>query len=111
MLHDPSQFPQGFRPSTLGLEHLSWVAELPVSELVLILRGDGALCEQILNQSYNKRYTPSTFIEEKDGGFRVGWYRGGYIAVRSFSDRAQAVADYLLFSFGIGRLDDDAVHT
>lgn len=107
MLYDAAQFPPGFRPSTLGLEHLRWLVELPVGELVLKLRGDGGLCEEILNQSYDKRYTPSTFIQEKSGILQVGWYRNGCIAVRTFSDRARAVADYLLFSFGIGRLDDD----
>jgi hypothetical protein len=107
MLYDASQFPPGFRRSTLGLEDLSWLPELPVDELILRLRGDSRLCERILNQSYDKRYTPSTFIEEQGGGFQVGWFPGRRVAVRTFSDRAEAVADYLLFSFGIGRLDPD----
>src|ERR1035438_1753592 len=99
-----SQFPPGFRRSTLGLEDLTQLVELPVDELILKLRSDDALCSRIVNQSYDKRYTPSTFIEEKAGAFRVGWFRDGYEAVRTFSERALAVADYLCFSFGLGRL-------
>lgn len=39
-----------------------------------------------------------------DGAFRVGWYENGYHAVRTYQRRELAIADYLLFSFGKGRL-------
>jgi hypothetical protein len=88
----------------LGLEHWAELVELPVAELISTLERENDICEQVIGQSYDKRYTPSTFIEEKGGAFRVGWYEHGYHAVRTYQRRELAVADYLLFSFGKGRL-------
>jgi len=101
---DTDGVPPGFKCSTLGLEPLASLVELPVDELIALLGGDGDLCNRVMGQSYDKRYQPSTFIEENGGAFRVGWYQNGYQAVRTFAQRELAVADYLLFSFGKGRL-------
>jgi hypothetical protein len=54
--------------------------------------------------SYDKRYTPSSFVEEVGERFRVGWYRDAREAVQVFDTLAEAVTDYLLLSFGKGRL-------
>ena len=96
--------PPGFKRTTSGLEYLAELVELPVDELIARLARENDLCDLVIGQSYDKRYTPSTFIEEKDGAFRVGWYENGYQAVRTYPRRELAVADYLLFSFGKGRL-------
>lgn len=101
---DEDERPLGFKRSTLGLKHLEAMVESPVEELIAALANDARLCDQVMNQSGNKRYTPSTFIQEVGGTFRVGWFDDGYRAVRTFSRREHAVADYLLFSFGKGRL-------
>ena len=102
---DTDEVPPGFEHSTLGLEPLASLVELPVDSLIALLGGDGELCDRVMGQSVRqKRYQPSTFIEEKSGAFRVGWYQNGYQAVRTFAQRELAVADYLLFSFGKGRL-------
>jgi hypothetical protein len=96
--------PRGFTPSFLGLEHLAPMMEqLSAAELVATLGRDRALCDLVMGQS-DKRYQPSTFIQEVDGTFRVGWYHDGCQAVRTFARRDMALADYLLFSFGKGRL-------
>lgn len=76
---------------------------LPISQniFVNILR----LRRHWLNESYDKRYTPSTFIEEKGNCFRVGWFtkKATYHCVQEFSTLAEAATDYLLFSLGKGR--------
>jgi hypothetical protein len=59
----------------------------------------------VLGESYDKRFTPSSFIEEKGNRFRVGWFTrdAKYQCVREFSTLADAATDYLLFSLGEGR--------
>ena len=59
----------------------------------------------MLSESYDKRYSPSTFIMEQGDGFLVGWVssRAGHLAERQFSNLADAATDYLLFSLGKGR--------
>jgi hypothetical protein len=64
---------------------------------------DPLLAERLLIESSDKRFTPSTFIEEADGVFSVGWYSRKRECVREFSDRANAATDYVLFSLGRGR--------
>ena len=102
------RMPRSFRPSTTGLGFVAGLIELPIRELVATLGRDRALCERVLVQSYDKRYSPSTFVEETGEGFRVGWYHEGYRAVRVHQRLELAIADYLLFSFGKGRLPRDA---
>ena len=101
---DEDERPPGFKRSTFGLKHLEALVEAPVEELIAALEKNALLCDQVMNQSGDKRYTPSTFIQKVDGTFRVGWFDNQYRAVRTFSRREWAVADYLLFSFGKGRL-------
>jgi len=74
------------------------------ADIVAHFRANAQEAQKVLWQSYDKRYTPSTFIEEKGKGYSVGWYDQGYAHVRRFDDFAEALADYLLFSFGKGRL-------
>lgn len=101
---DDSGVPEDFKPCVLDLEDLAPLLELPAIDLIALLERDPALCDRVIRQSYDKRYSPSTFIEEERGVFRVGWYDNGYRVVRDFTQQELAVADYLLFSFGMGRL-------
>jgi hypothetical protein len=64
-------------------------------------------CSPLLLDSYDKRYSPSTFIEEWQDKFRVGWVPGGQnpiTQIRVFTSFAEAAADYVLFSWGFPRL-------
>lgn len=99
-------FPLGFRPAISGLEHLKYLMRIPVDDLIAKLELDHGLCDEVERQCDDKRYTPSIYIAGAESIFEVGWFDGGPTrkAVRSFSRRAEAVADYLLFSFGEGRL-------
>jgi hypothetical protein len=65
--------------------------------------------DRVLRQSYDKRYTPSTFIERTDSGYRVGWIDHTRTHVRHVADITEAAADYLLFSFSRGRLRNEAI--
>src|SRR5688572_19225010 len=45
--------------------------------------------EAVLGGSYDKRYTPSTFVEEMGEKFRVGWYKNDREAVQVFDTLAE----------------------
>jgi hypothetical protein len=81
------------------------ISELPASDIAKHLREHPETAGALLTESYNKRFTPSTFIAEQGEGFRVGWFTrdAQYQCVQEFSDLADAAADYLLFSLGKGR--------
>jgi hypothetical protein len=63
------------------------------------------IAHRLLLESYDKRYSPSTFITEQGEAYLVGWLssRSGYQCQRRFSKLADAATDYLLFSLGKGR--------
>jgi hypothetical protein len=100
-----ADFPKKFRTQrveSIGLERLT---ELDAADLVLHLRDHPLDAQRLLSESYSKRYSPSTYIEEGGDGFRVGWFsrQGRRECVREFSNLADAATDYLLFSLGKGR--------
>src|SRR5438094_1498654 len=94
----------GCEPQTSDLADLQPLSTLPLSDLVAYFRANPQTAERVLQQSYDKRYTPSTFIEEAEGGYQVGWFDHERKHLRSFAEFAEAAAAYLLFSFGRGRL-------
>jgi len=96
--------PNGCEPQTSDLADLRPLASLAPSDLVAHFETNPQIAERVLQQSYDKRYTPSTFIEETDIGYQVGWYDHERKHLQHFTDFSQAAADYLLFSFGRGRL-------
>jgi hypothetical protein len=96
-------FPQGFKVQRIGIEPANSISDLPPSDIARYFRENPLTAERLLAESYDKRFTLSTFIEERDGGFRVGWYSTQRECVREFSNLADAATDYLLFSLGKGR--------
>jgi len=81
------------------------LAQSTPAEIVTFFRSDPSAASRVLDQSYDKRYTPSTFVEEVEGGYRAGWFDGARKHIRKFSGLSEAAADYLLFSYGRGRLE------
>jgi len=84
-------------------KHLTFTA----IELIKYLEIHPETCKALLNDSYDKRYTPSTFIEEWQNKYRVGWVPNGQNPInqiRVFSSFAEATADYVLFSWDFPRL-------
>jgi len=88
-------------------KHIKEYLNFTAIELIKYLEAQPETCKILLNDSYDKRYTPSTFIEERQNNYRVGWVPGGHNPInqiRVFSNFAEATADYVLFSWGFPRL-------
>lgn len=98
-------FPKGFRAQRIGVAAAKAISTLPPSDIARYLREHPETARALLIESYDKRFTPSSFISEDREGFRVGWFtrEAKYECVREFSDLADAATDYLLFSLGKGR--------
>jgi hypothetical protein len=98
-------FPKEFRIQQIGISAAKAISELPGSEIAAFLRKHPETAKALLSESYDKRFTPSSFIEEEGDGFKVGWFTRAakYECVQEFSDLADAAADYLMFSLGKGR--------
>src|SRR5690242_15542051 len=68
-------FPQGFRVQRIGVTSAVALSGLPGAEIAKYFRAHPGIARALLGESYDKRYTPSTFISENgDGSFRVGWF-------------------------------------
>ncbi|MGD0134233.1 MAG: hypothetical protein ABSE57_19460 [Bryobacteraceae bacterium] len=95
-------FPEGFRVQYIGIAAAKNVVNLPAGEIAEYFRNYPQVANDLLNESYDKRYSPSTFIKEDGDRFSVGWYstKRGYECVREFWNLADAATDYLLFSSG-----------
>jgi hypothetical protein len=74
-------------------------------DLLTYLRKRPELCEQILTFFYDKRHTPSTFIEEYKKGYRVGWYDKNREQEKYYDKFYEAATDFVLFSWNMGRLN------
>lgn len=95
-------FPEKFKVQRTGVSAAKEVSGLSATEIGKYFRDHPKVAKDLLSESYDKRFTPSTFIEEKNGAFRVGWFTrdAKYECVQEFSDLADAATDYLLFSLG-----------
>jgi hypothetical protein len=103
--------PRGFRVQRIDVGAAIAVAELSPSEIAAYFREHPDTAMDLVYESYDKRYSPSSFIAEEGSGFKVGWVsrRSGYEEVRQFSNLADAATDYLMLSLGKGRWAEDPV--
>ena len=101
----PERFSAGFKIQRIGVSAASEVSELPPADIAKYFQEHPDIAEALLGESYDKRFSPSTFISERGDEFDVGWFSRdeGYQAVQTFSSLADAATDYLLFSLGNGR--------
>jgi len=99
------EFPKEFTIQRVRLPAARSLADLQPAEIAAYFRDHPEQANDLLNESYDKRFTPSSFITEEGDQFQVGWYsrRAGRMCVRQFSNLADATTDYLLFSLGKGR--------
>ena len=104
MKYQLEEAPSGCSRQIDGLRDFDALAKESVHQIVSHFRLDIDSANDLLSQSCDKRFTPSTYLEEVSGRYKVGWYDESREHERSFSDLAEAAADYLLFSFGRGRL-------
>jgi len=99
-------FPKKFWTQRTFVGEASDLVLLPPEQIASFFRSNPEVARALLNESYDKHYTPSTFIEERGNGFRVGWVprkEPGLQCVNDFDNLADAATDYLLFSKGVGR--------
>jgi hypothetical protein len=106
-------FPEGFRIQPIGIADALAIATLPPDRIAAYFRKNPEIADRLLSESYDKRYSPSTFITEQGDGYLVGWVssRAGHLAERQFSNLADAATDYLLFSLGKGRWTEPPLST
>ena len=83
-------------------------ASLSAEEIAAYFRSHPEECKRLLHFSYDKRSSPNTFIEERDGSFRVGWYDKAYQHLIMHDSLVAATTDFVLFSLGRGRYDESA---
>lgn len=105
-------FPEGFSAQRIRIDAALAIADLPPSDIAAYFRKFPEVARDLLYESYDKRYSPSTFIKEDDPeGFSVGWVprHSALQCVRRFSNLADAATDYLLFSLGKGRWNSPEV--
>src|ERR1700743_2133521 len=93
-------FPNGFRIQRIKVGAAVAVADFAPAEIAAFFRSRPETAKDLLQESYDKQYNPSSFITEEGGEFSVGWFssHSGRECVRRFSDLADAATDYLLFS-------------
>ena len=98
-------FPKGFRVQRIGNSAAIEISKLPAAEVARYFREHPEIAGALLGESYDKKFTPSSFIQERGDGFRVGWFTRDkkYQCVQEFATLADAATDYLLFSLGKGR--------
>ena len=98
-------FPKDFRVQPIFSSAAIEVADRPHAEVAKYFRDNPRTAKALLEESYDKRYSPSTFLTEEVDTFSVGWFTRGAErqCVREFTDLADAATDYLLFSLGKGR--------
>jgi hypothetical protein len=74
-------------------------------DLINHLRENLQDCNRLLIESYDKRFTPSTFIEETGTSYSVGYFDKKKEKVKTWDNIIEATADYLLLSWNLGRLE------
>ena len=98
-----TEAPKNYSLQTCGLEIFAGHVGKGAKYLIEYFHDNPDKAKFILSQSYDKRFTPSTFIEEHKQGYRVGWYDSDREFTREHDNLEQAATDYLLFSFGKAR--------
>lgn len=101
----PEGFPEGFKVQRIEINAARAISGFPPSDIAKYFREHPETARALLLDSYDKRYTPATYIEEKGNGFTVAWFTRDLKrqCVQEFSDLSDAATDYLLFSLGKGR--------
>jgi len=93
-------FPADFAVQKISNAAVKSISHLSGHEIAEYFRENLSIANQLLTESYDKRYGPSTFMAEEGNGYRVGWYSNGYKCEKRFTSLADAATDYVLFSLG-----------
>jgi hypothetical protein len=105
MASESEEFPKEFTVQRIRTTAASALSGLSPEAIAAYFHAHPEVARDVLYESYDKRWTPASFIEEKDGRYRVGWFSSAYEyeCIRWFSNLPDAATDYLLFSLGRGR--------
>jgi len=81
------------------------ISQFSVSEIAAYFRHHPSAAKELLTESCDKQFSPSTFLSEKGDEYSVGWFSrtAGYECEKRFTNLADAATDYVLFSLGKGR--------
>jgi hypothetical protein len=97
-------YPKDFSVQSAGLEHYAGYVDKGPDYLIQYFRSNPDKAKLVLGQSYDNGYTPSTFVEEHKQKYRVGWFDSDREFLTEFDTLEEAIADYVLFSFGKERI-------
>lgn len=101
---DDVPFPSDFSPQRIRLANAHELADQPPAEIVKYFEANPERAMDVIGESADKRFMPTTFIERRPDGYRVGWLSNCRMQrVQVLTNKADAVTDYLLFSLGKGR--------
>ena len=98
-------FPPDFVVQKIRHKSVSSVSRLTGPEIAAFFGQNPSTAKELLMESYDKRFSPSTFLSEEADEYSVGWFsrRAGYQCQIRFDNLADAATDYVLFSLGRGR--------
>lgn len=97
-------FPADFTVQKIEAVSVKALSKLSAPEIAAYLSRNPSVAADLLLESYDKRFTPSTFLTGHGDEYRVGWFsRRGYEYERQFATLTDAATDYVLFSLGKGR--------
>lgn len=91
-------FPEKFSVQRPGVTSAKAIFHLPPQDIAEYFRGHPSVANDLLTESFDKRYNPSSFIAEEGDEYRVGLWseQRRYECVKSFSSLADAATDYLM---------------
>lgn len=92
-----NDLPKDFKAQPIGVKFGKVLADLAANEIARFFREHPEAAEEILFESKDERFEPTTFVCGDDGVFRVGWFssRAGRECVRTFTNLSDAATDYL----------------
>jgi hypothetical protein len=98
-------FPADFTVQKIRNESATSISQLTGSEIAAYFRQNPTVAKELLTESCDKRFSPSTFLSEQGHEYSVGWFSRtpGYQCEKRFTNLADAATDYVLFSLGKGR--------
>jgi hypothetical protein len=95
-------FPANFTVQKFRNDSVRAVLHLTAPEIAAYFRQNPSAAKELLTESCDKRFSPSTFLSEEGEEYSVGWFSrtAGYQCEKRFANLADAATDYVLFSLG-----------
>ena len=78
MISEALDLPEEFKVQRIRTVAANALAALSPAEVAAHLRANPDIARDVLHESYDKRWSPATFIDEQHGRFWVGWFSSKY---------------------------------